>query len=43
MNKPVIAIGLDAADPVLLETWMSQGYLKKSQTTSRTRNSWKSY
>lgn len=24
----VIAIGLDAADPVLLEKWMSQGYLK---------------
>ncbi|MCL6436417.1 MAG: alkaline phosphatase family protein [Leptolyngbyaceae cyanobacterium HOT.MB2.61] len=28
MNKPVIAIGLDAADPALLEKWMSQGYLK---------------
>lgn len=28
MNKPVIAIGLDAADPLLLETWMSQGYLQ---------------
>ncbi len=28
MKKPVIAIGLDAADPVLLEKWISQGYLK---------------
>jgi predicted AlkP superfamily phosphohydrolase/phosphomutase len=28
MKTPVIAIGLDAADPVLLENWMSQGYLK---------------
>lgn len=28
MKKPVIAIGLDAADPSLLETWMSQGHLK---------------
>jgi predicted AlkP superfamily phosphohydrolase/phosphomutase len=28
MKKPVIAIGLDAADPVLLEKWMSQGHLK---------------
>lgn len=28
MKKPVIAIGLDAADPLLLESWMSQGYLK---------------
>ena len=28
MNKKVIAIGLDAADPELLETWMAQGYLK---------------
>jgi predicted AlkP superfamily phosphohydrolase/phosphomutase len=28
MKRPVIAIGLDAADPVLLESWMSQGYLK---------------
>lgn len=27
MKQPVIAIGLDAADPNLLETWMSQGYL----------------
>ncbi|NJO72889.1 MAG: hypothetical protein HC833_03430 [Leptolyngbyaceae cyanobacterium RM1_406_9] len=25
----VIAIGLDSADPVLLEQWMSQGHLKK--------------
>ncbi|NEO99697.1 MAG: nucleotide pyrophosphatase [Symploca sp. SIO2E9] len=31
MNKPVIAIGLDAADPVLLENWMSQGHLKNLQ------------
>ncbi|MGQ4649545.1 alkaline phosphatase family protein [Lyngbya aestuarii] len=31
MKKPVVAIGLDAADPVLLETWMSQGYLKNLQ------------
>lgn len=28
MNHPVIAIGLDAADPLLIETWMSQGHLK---------------
>lgn len=32
MNKPqknpVIAIGLDAASPALLETWINQGYLK---------------
>ena len=31
MKNSVIAIGLDAADPVLLETWMSQGYLKNLQ------------
>lgn len=31
MKHPVIAIGLDAADPVLLETWMAQGYLKNLQ------------
>lgn len=28
MKRSVIAIGLDAADPQLLETWMSQGHLK---------------
>jgi len=28
MNTPVIAIGLDSADPVLLESWMAQGHLK---------------
>ncbi|MGQ4649277.1 alkaline phosphatase family protein [Lyngbya aestuarii] len=28
MKHPVIAIGLDSADPLLLEKWMSQGYLK---------------
>jgi len=28
MKHPVIAIGLDSADPVLLENWMAQGYLK---------------
>ena len=28
MNHPVIAIGLDAADPQLLEDWMSKGHLK---------------
>ncbi|MGQ4649270.1 alkaline phosphatase family protein [Lyngbya aestuarii] len=28
MNTPVIAIGLDGADPVLIENWMSQGHLK---------------
>ena len=27
-KKPVIAIGLDAAEPSLLEKWMSQGHLK---------------
>lgn len=28
MKSPVIAIGLDSADPLLLEKWMSQGHLK---------------
>lgn len=28
MKRSVIAIGLDAADPVLLEKWMAQGHLK---------------
>ncbi|MCA1992823.1 MAG: alkaline phosphatase family protein [Coleofasciculus sp. S288] len=28
MKNSVIAIGLDAADPILLETWMSQGHLQ---------------
>ncbi|MBN3945794.1 MAG: alkaline phosphatase family protein [Nostoc sp. NMS7] len=28
MKNSVIAIGLDAADPLLLEKWMEQGYLK---------------
>jgi len=28
MKHPVVAIGLDSADPVLLERWMSQGHLK---------------
>ncbi|MCA1992686.1 MAG: alkaline phosphatase family protein, partial [Coleofasciculus sp. S288] len=28
MKKPVIAIGLDAAEPKLIEKWMSQGHLK---------------
>ncbi len=27
MKKPVIAIGLDAASPVLIEKWIEQGYL----------------
>ncbi|MBE9177119.1 alkaline phosphatase family protein [Oculatella sp. LEGE 06141] len=27
MKRPVIAIGLDAADPALIERWMSQGHL----------------
>lgn len=27
MKRPVIAIGLDAADPALLESWMEQGHL----------------
>lgn len=27
MNQPVIAIGLDAAEPRLIERWMSEGYL----------------
>lgn len=31
MNNPVIAIGLDAADPALIEQWMSQGHLKNLQ------------
>lgn len=28
MNNPVIAIGLDAGDPNLIEKWISQGHLK---------------
>ncbi|MGK7888528.1 MAG: alkaline phosphatase family protein, partial [Leptolyngbyaceae cyanobacterium] len=28
MKAPVIAIGLDSADPALLERWMDQGYLQ---------------
>lgn len=32
MKKRVIALGLDAADPVLLETWMAQGHLKNLQS-----------
>lgn len=31
MKTPVIAIGLDAANPELLEHWMSQGHLKNLQ------------
>ena len=31
MKRSVIAIGLDAADPVLLERWMSQGHLHNLQ------------
>ncbi|MGB7439677.1 MAG: alkaline phosphatase family protein [Coleofasciculaceae cyanobacterium] len=31
MKKRVVALGLDAADPVLLETWMAQGHLKNFQ------------
>ncbi|MGK7934684.1 MAG: alkaline phosphatase family protein [Xenococcaceae cyanobacterium] len=27
MKKPIIAIGLDAAEPKIIERWMSQGYL----------------
>ena len=27
MNRPVLAIGLDATDPLLLERWMEQGHL----------------
>uniref|UniRef100_A0ACD5GWF0 Uncharacterized protein n=1 Tax=Desertifilum tharense IPPAS B-1220 TaxID=1781255 RepID=A0ACD5GWF0_9CYAN len=34
MRTPVIAIGLDAADPTLIEQWMAQGHLK---TLSRLR------
>jgi predicted AlkP superfamily phosphohydrolase/phosphomutase len=35
MKTPVIAIGLDAADPELLERWMSQGHLKNLQRLRR--------
>ncbi|MGJ3253842.1 MAG: alkaline phosphatase family protein [Elainellaceae cyanobacterium] len=31
MKHSVIAIGLDAADPTLIETWMAQGHLKTLQ------------
>lgn len=34
MKNPVIAIGLDAADPTLIERWMAEGHLK---TLSRLR------
>lgn len=27
-NAPVVAIGLDSADPIILETWMNEGKLK---------------
>jgi predicted AlkP superfamily phosphohydrolase/phosphomutase len=30
-RKPVIAIGLDAAEPRLIEQWMARGYLKNLQ------------
>lgn len=35
MKRPVVAIGLDAADPVLLEQWMDQGHLPNLQALSR--------
>ncbi|MBD2022192.1 alkaline phosphatase family protein [Leptolyngbya sp. FACHB-36] len=35
MKHPVIAIGLDAADPSIIEGWMAQGHLK---TLSRLRD-----
>ncbi|NEP49271.1 MAG: nucleotide pyrophosphatase [Moorea sp. SIO3C2] len=35
MKKPVIAIGLDAAEPSVIEKWMSQGHL---QTMRRLRD-----
>ncbi|HEY9644833.1 MAG TPA: alkaline phosphatase family protein [Chroococcidiopsis sp.] len=28
MKNPVVAIGLDAADPILIEQWMAEGHLK---------------
>jgi predicted AlkP superfamily phosphohydrolase/phosphomutase len=31
MKNPIVALGLDAADPVLLETWMKQGHLPNLQ------------
>ena len=27
MRSPVVAIGLDAADPVLIERWLEEGHL----------------
>lgn len=33
--KPVIAIGLDAADPLIIEKWMAQGYLKNLSAIRR--------
>ncbi|MDJ0687659.1 MAG: alkaline phosphatase family protein [Xenococcaceae cyanobacterium MO_188.B32] len=35
MNKPVIAIGLDAAEPRLIEQWMSEGYLPNLNKIAR--------
>lgn len=32
MKRPVIAIGLDSADPLLLEKWMAEGHLKTIST-----------
>ncbi|MDJ0520026.1 MAG: alkaline phosphatase family protein [Trichodesmium sp. MO_231.B1] len=32
MKNPVIALGLDAADPVLIDKWISQGYLQNLKT-----------
>ncbi|MEO1621889.1 MAG: alkaline phosphatase family protein [Cyanobacteria bacterium J06632_3] len=31
MGSPVICIGLDAADPTLIEAWMAEGHLKNLQ------------
>ncbi|NET52454.1 MAG: alkaline phosphatase family protein, partial [Merismopedia sp. SIO2A8] len=31
MKPSVIGIGLDSADPILLEKWMAQGHLKHLQ------------
>jgi predicted AlkP superfamily phosphohydrolase/phosphomutase len=35
MTKPIIAIGLDAAEPRLIEKWMSEGYLPNLKKISQ--------
>ncbi len=36
MKNPVVVIGIDSADPILLERWMAQGHLKNLQRLRET-------